>query len=184
MAIFPLENRDEISDEEILGYMKEGWRFHRKKVGDKYEYIIRRRRTIERGMGAFKGGFWDRIMALEYRFNSEEEGDRASPSLRASLTLRDRKRIARSRDRLISILRYLRGVQMAEKCVHAVDGFCRFWVWEDEYFSGYYDDIRRPGSEYSRKIASDEGEDAWIFRADALYCAGCAAFTESSTRAR
>jgi hypothetical protein len=176
-----LENREEVSDEEILGYMRQGWRFHRKRVGKKYEYIIRRRRTTERGMGSFNEGFWDRIMALEYRFHSEEEEDRALPSLRASLTLRDRRRIVRSRDQLISTLRSYRGVQMAEKCVHGVDGFCRFWVWDhEELFSRFYEDIYLPGTEYSRKIVSDGDMDAWIFRADDLYCAGCAAFTQSS----
>jgi hypothetical protein len=72
-------------------------------------------------------------------------------------------------------------MQMAEKCVHAVDGFCRFWVWDNkELFSGFYEDILIPGAEYCRRIVSDEGVDAWIFRADPLYCAGCAAYTRSS----
>ncbi|UCD45742.1 MAG: hypothetical protein JSV27_04455 [Candidatus Bathyarchaeota archaeon] len=176
-----MENRNEISDEEILGYMRQGWKFRRKRVKKKYEYIIRRRRTAERGMGPFNEGFWDRILFLEYRFNSEEERDRAPPSLRASLTQRDRRRIARSRDQLISTLRLFRGMQMAEKCVHAVEGFCRFWVWEHEdFFSSYYKDILIPGSEYSRRIVSDEGVDAWIFQADSLYCGGCPAYTQSS----
>ncbi len=183
--IFLLEKRNEVSDEAVLGYMKEGWRFRRKRVGEKYEYIIRRRRTTERSMGPFNEDFWDRILALEYRFNSEEERDRAPLSLRASLTLRDRRRISRSRDRLISNLRMFRGMQMVKKCVHAVDGFCRFWEWEyEDFISGYYEDILIPGTEYSRKIVSDEGMDAWIFRAEPLYCAGCGAYTQSSTRAR
>ena len=176
-----MEKKYEVSDEEILRYMRQGWRFHRKRVAKKYEYVIRRRRTIERSMGPFNEEFWDRIMGLEYRFHLEEEGDRTPPSLRGSLTLRDRRRIARSQERLNKVLRHLRGVQMAKKCVHAVEGFCRFWVWEHkEYFSGFYEDILIPGSEYSRRIVSDEKADEWIFRADSLYCAGCPAYTQST----
>jgi len=176
-----MEKGDEVSDEEILGYIKEGWKFRRKRIRKKYEYIIRRRRTTERSMGPFNEEYWDRIMALEYRFHFEEEGDQTSPSTRASLTSRDRKRIARSQDQLIRNLSYHRGMQMAEKCVHIVDGFCRFWVWErKEFISGYYEDILIPGSEYSRRIVSDEGVTEWIFRADTLYCTGCPAYTQSS----
>jgi hypothetical protein len=176
-----MENKYEVSDEEILGYMRQGWRFHRKRVKKKYEYIIRRRRMIERSMGPFNEEFWNRIMGLEYTFYSEGEEERTPSSLHTSLTMRDRRRIVRSQERLNKTLRHLRGVQMAKKCVHVVDGFCRFWVWEHkEFFSGFYENILIPGSEYSRKIVSDEGVDEWIFRADSLYCAGCSAYTRRS----
>jgi hypothetical protein len=60
-----MENKYEVSDEEILGYMRQGWRFHRKRVKKKYEYIIRRRRTIERSRGSFNEGFWERARINE-----------------------------------------------------------------------------------------------------------------------
>jgi hypothetical protein len=172
-----MEKREKLSDEQILGYMRQGWRIRRKKVGKKYEYIIRRRRKSERSMGPFNEEKWNRILALEYKFHSEKDGDRISTSRRKSLTLRDRRRIARSQNQLENMLRTFRGIQMSKTCIHAEDDFCMFWKWEKNMFSGFYADILRPGSEYNRRIVSDEGEEAWIFQTYAFYCAGCAVYT-------
>jgi len=171
---FLMGNMNEVSDEDILAYLKAGWHFHRKVVrrgAKEYEYIIRRRGQETASIGRYDEETWKRFQRLReqtYNENLEEEMKRISRK-------ESRKRFVKARENIITRLSIDRGGIMARTCIHVVNDFCSFWTWPDRMpFTHYFDDVYKENVEYVKSL--DNSDSKWIVRAHSFYCANCGAY--------
>jgi hypothetical protein len=169
-----------LMEESILGYLGEGWRFRRKKVGKKYEYIVMRRKGVDRGMGPFDEGVWSLVERLQRIYTGIPLSNTAEKAKglfdRSKLTRNERLRIARARDRLLLSLGVERGHIKSSKCLHVKEGYCTYWIWDQEKaFFRYIEETHIPGHKYLRRSDNNRG---WTIRADGFYCANCSAYCE------
>lgn len=103
-----------LTEETILDYLREGWRFRRKKVGKKYEYIVMRLKGVDKSLGALDEKVWSLVERLQRSylgdFDSSALEDVANASAyRSNLTRKERIKITRAGDRFLWSLSMERG---------------------------------------------------------------------------
>ena len=166
--------KKELSDEKIMEFLKDGWRFHTKESNNRM-YITTRRKQEMKSHGRFSRDYWERIRQIEEQYESNAREEVVDASQQEDASTRHR-RIYRAKNQLLRNLVIDRGTVKNMSCVHIEDSFCTKWMYTGESFTSIImRELFRPGVEYIRKI-SDNDSDKWIMRANQEYCSGCTMF--------
>jgi hypothetical protein len=173
--VFSLGKRAGLTDEEILGFFEEGYRFRVKLVGKKYRYVTMRLGQSEKSLGRFSDELWERVTRLSDQWLAARAEAEGKGAMDMEDSLLRHRRIARARSNLVRALGVERGIAKLRSCSHLVEGFCHFWVWEGEkLFFRFVGDTFQPGVEYKKKVG--DSLEGWIFRASPDYCQYCSSY--------
>ena len=168
----------EISEEEIRGYIEEGFYFRIKEVNGK-KYITRRRGREEKSLGRHNDEVWSMISTLT-RDSADENAGKIPieeavekrgkiPCEETSLIDRLRREISTSRMALMSV-----------ECEHITDGYCTYWYWESKpAFFDTFDELDGPDySSYGLTEVVHVGEvvKRWAVKAHVTFCVNCPAY--------
>jgi hypothetical protein len=173
--------RNNLTDEEILRLLNEGWNFHVKPVS-KYMYIITRRGQSTLSHGAFNDDYWKRIMDVKKRWIKEPKEDapaRKQNELGIDDVRRRKKKTLKMLERnFLQALNIQRAIHMLIDCRYRNEGFCTRWKFSKkdltyEHMRKYHD-FFEDFSKFTRKCVDDE--EYFFYRAYAMFCENCCAY--------
>lgn len=176
--------QDGLSDEDIMGHIRNGWHFYVKERG-KYRHIIRRKGQLTRSHGAYDEENWERIQDLVEQWAKgllEPMEDQTQEDVYDSkYHSRAYRRFMRLSEDIVKELRLYRGVHMFVYCRHKIDNYCSKWVWNEGFhlkkkLDDFYGFGIKQKKASSRKIVNNSGKEGIIFRASAIYCSNCSLY--------
>ena len=168
----------EITEEEISGYIDQGYYFRVKETNGK-KYITRRKGREEKSLGRYAEKVWLMILRAQNRIDeaiserateiiSEQPDEKPIPDARGSL------------DKLIGEISLSKALIMFTNCMHIEEGLCTYWHWETR--PGFFDTLDKfdgvPESSYELTDIVQEGriEKRWTVKAQGLFCMNCPAY--------
>lgn len=168
----------EISDEEISGYIDQGYYFRVKEVKGK-KYITRRKGREEKSLGRYAEKVWLMILRAQNQIDeaiSEKPTETISEQPDEKL-IPDTRRIL---DQLKEEISLSKALIMFTNCMHIEEGLCTYWHWETR--PGFFDTLDKfdsvPESSYELTDIVQEGriEKRWTVKAQGLFCLNCPAY--------
>ena len=168
----------EITEEEISGYIDQGYYFRVKETNGK-KYITRRKGREEKSLGRYSEKVWSMILRAQNQIDeaisdkptettSEPPDEKPIPDARGSL------------DKLIGEISLSKALIMFTNCMHIDEGLCTYWHWETK--PGFFDTLDKcdgvPESSYELTDIVQEGriEKRWTVKAQGLFCMNCPAY--------
>ena len=169
----------EITEEEIRGYIAQGFYFRVKEVNGK-KYITRRKGREEKSLGRFNDEKWSMISALTEDQTDEDMGKKpieTAVEKLGKIKLSDSFSLLEQLKEEVSLSR---GLIMSIECLHNIDDYCTYWHWESKH--GFFETLDKldgqgPSSYKLRDIVF-EGRvvKRWTVKAQAVFCANCPAY--------
>jgi hypothetical protein len=183
---YPMGKKD-LSDEDILKYLSEGWHFHPKDIG-KYRYIITRRKQKTKSHGRFNDSDWKRIQELRKKWlegktapvKIREENDTGSQPSVVDVRTRRANRYFKIVRAMQEKLKIYRATYMFILCEHNKEGYCTFWKYSENqlqtFFGDYFHHFMDSRDKDAKQIIGENGDAYWVTRAIDSICTDCPAF--------
>ncbi len=168
----------EITEEEISGYIDQGYYFRVKETNGK-KYITRRKGREEKSLGRYAEKVWLMILRAQNQIDeaiservteiiSEQPDEKSIPDTRRIL------------DQLKEEISLSKALIMFTNCMHIEEGLCTYWHWETR--PGFFDTLDKFDgvleSSYELTDIVQEGriEKRWTVKAQGLFCMNCPAY--------
>jgi hypothetical protein len=167
----------EISEEEISGYIDQGYYFRVKEVNGK-KYITRRKGREEKSLGRYAEKVWLMILRAQNQIDaisekptetiSDQPDEKPKPDTRGTL------------DQLKEEISLSKALIMFTNCMHITEGLCTYWHWETR--PAFFDTLDKfdgvPESLYELTDIVQEGriDKRWAVKAQVVYCMNCPAY--------
>jgi hypothetical protein len=184
-----MRKKTELTDEEVLRLLSEGWHFHTKKV-TKYTYMTCRKGQDTKSFGALDEETWKRIKNLEQQqekklwergYNSTKEKNHDLDEWRRART----NTMNRLYRKGVEELSLYRGIFMQIDCKFKDNEFCTQWALHEKiplfkHLDNYHKFFGETRADYAKKTEDDEGKTVWLIRATSFFCQNCSTYEPSS----
>ena len=145
------------SEEDIIGYIKQGYKPRVKKVDDRL-YVTLRLRNSEKSLGPHNPHLEDTVNAWFQKYKPVDP---------KKVTEHSRLRGKEMREAYVRVDRR-RAEYMRKTCLYIDDGFCTFWRWNPKTL----DRINR-GKQYFSLKGREEDDSSVLLSSDIGYCGNC-----------
>ncbi len=168
----------EITKEEILDYIDQGYYFRVKKVNGK-KYITRRKGREEKSLGRYTDEKWS--MIEQARKQTDDSTLETAPEITVSKP-EERTSVKPMElfKQLIEEASLSKGLIMFTDCLHKEDTMCTYWHWETRpSFFDTLDKLDGSGpSSYQLTEFLSEGQKVqrWKVKAQVAFCINCPAY--------